>query len=187
MERLEAAKAKSRLTTEDVGMIFITITVNGAQVFSFWIGADGLFSRIGTGELRPHEEQVCCGTVTRELFRRVTAGITADLVRWKGIHRMPVQKGKACELFMAILFKGGQQWITRWNYGADSDGPPPEICTFMRRAIDLTDPRPDRPPLQPTRTRIEHTTVIPVEPTAAITTCAMRMFRGTGDACEAWF
>jgi hypothetical protein len=141
MQRFDALKQKPpRLTTDDVGMIFITLTVNGCQVFGFSLG-ESLFNRMGTGALQTSEQELCCGAVTRELFHRVAAGITADILRWKGIHMMPVQKGRRCELFMAILFKGGQEWTTRWHYGSVSEGPPPEIWGFMRRAIDLTDPR----------------------------------------------
>jgi hypothetical protein len=114
-------------------------------VFSFSIGAEGLFNRMGTGTLQLVEApELCCGTVTPELFHRVASGITTDILRWKGSHTLPVQKGRRCELFLAILFKGGQEWTTRWQYGSESDGPPPEISLFMRRAVELTDPRPDR-------------------------------------------
>jgi hypothetical protein len=145
MQAPNPLKVKSRLTTDDVGMIFMTLTVTGRHVFSFTVGADGLFNRMGTGALQIVEEpELCCGTVTSELFHRITRSLTIELLRWRGTHVLPIQKGRRCEFFMAILFKGGQEWTTRWQYGSESEGPPPELCSFMRRAIDLTDPRPDR-------------------------------------------
>ena len=146
MQRADRVQRKSCLTTEDVGMVLLSLTVSGEQVFSFTVGADGLFNRIGTGSLQiVQQPELCCGTVTTELFRRITCSLTPDIIRWKGAHSLPIQKGRRCEFFMGILFKGGQEWTTRWQYGAESDGPPPELIGFMRRAIELTDPHP-RPP-----------------------------------------
>jgi hypothetical protein len=35
---------------------------------------------------------------------------------------------------------GGQELITEWRYGSESQGPPPEVCEFVVAAVEATDP-----------------------------------------------
>jgi hypothetical protein len=34
----------------------------------------------------------------------------------------------------------GQELMTKWRYGSESQGPPPEVCQFVVDAVEATDP-----------------------------------------------
>jgi hypothetical protein len=45
-----------------------------------------------------------------------------------------------CELTVGFKKAGGEELMTAWQYGSESQGPPPEICNFVIAAVEATTP-----------------------------------------------
>jgi hypothetical protein len=67
--------------------------------------------------------------ITNELLGRCGQSLSA-----------PEKVGKVCELTVGFKKAGGEELMTAWQYGSESQGPPPEICNFVIAAVEATTP-----------------------------------------------
>jgi hypothetical protein len=75
------------------------------------------------------------------VFQQLRGRITEALLGWCGRSlAAPEKKGRACQLTIGFQKADGQETMTVWEYGSESQGPPPEVCDFVVDAAEATAP-----------------------------------------------
>jgi hypothetical protein len=133
-------KTPEPITNEFRG-IMITLLVGAEQSLFIMLGADGGINRVGTGEVDNTERDMFIGRTDAALFADLQEQITPELLAWCGQSRVdPEPRGKVCELTVGFKQANGEELLTAWRYGSESQGPPPEVGQFVVAAVRATDP-----------------------------------------------
>lgn len=127
------------ITQNDIVAFLVTLDIDTFQVLFIMIGADGSISRLGNGSSESTERDLFVGRSTRELFDKMQGELTEHLMQWMGSYSDPDPKGKICNLSVGFQLEDGRELMSRWQYGSESQGPPPEICRFVIAAVNITD------------------------------------------------
>lgn len=121
--------------------ILVTLLVGGEQSLFVMLGADGSINRVGTGAVDNAERDMFIGRTDPALFRELRDQITAELLAWCGQSRAdPEPRGAVCELTVGFKRASGEELLTVWRYGSESQGPPPEVGQFVVATVRATDP-----------------------------------------------
>lgn len=137
----EGASGEGMKPTSELIGIIATLLVEGDRSLFIMLGADGNINRQGTGSLENKEIDLFIGKADPELFRRAQSHVSKDLLKWFGTSLGdPTPKGKICELTVSLQDSTGDVMTTHWRYGAQSQGPPPDVCQFVVKLVDLTNP-----------------------------------------------
>src|SRR5262249_40064127 len=98
-------------------------------------------SRLGTGSVKNTERDMFIGRTSPEVFEQVRRLITEALLGWCGRSlSAPEKRGQVCTLTVGFQKADGQELMTAWEYGSESQGPPPEVCVFVVAAVETTTP-----------------------------------------------
>jgi len=125
----------------DTHGILVTLLVGGEQVLFIMLGSDGSINRLGTGSVSNTERDMFIGQTSPEVFEQLRGKITEELLRWGGQSRSaPEKRGKVCKLTRGFKEAEGQELMTGWQYGSESQGPPPEVSDFVVAAVEATTP-----------------------------------------------
>lgn len=102
----------------------------------------GSVNRAGNGSTNNSDFDLYIGATDPASFHRLRGRISTQLVEWCGQSRTaPVVRGKRCKLtidFFTDLGQGGKSSSMQWNYGSESQGPPAEVCEFVRASVEVT-------------------------------------------------
>ena len=121
--------------------IMVTLKVEGEHSLFVMLGADGAIKRMGNGAVDNDEFDMFIGKTGPELFASILPKITPEFCQWFGQSLGDREsKGKMCELTVGVMLEGGEEKIMQWRYGAESQGPPPEVCQFVIAVVDTTEP-----------------------------------------------
>lgn len=134
-------RKKDTPSDSDFAGITITMHVAGEQALFIMLFRDGTINRAGTGSVENAERDLFIGRTDPTLFAQLQGRIRPEILQWCGQKRShPQPEGKICELSVGFKRADGQELMTEWRYGSESQGPPPEICQFVLSAIQATEP-----------------------------------------------
>jgi hypothetical protein len=126
---------------DDIHGILVTLLIGGEQSLFIMLGSDGSINRLGTGAVDNAERDMFIGKVGSQPFEQLRNKVSQELLGWCGRQLSdPQPQGKVCELTVGFQRADGQESMTRWRYGSESQGPPPEVCQFVVAAVEATDP-----------------------------------------------
>ena len=127
--------------TVEFDVIMMTLLVDGEQSLFIMLGADGSINRVGTGAVDNDERDMFIGRTDPALFHGLCEQITPELLAWCGQSMAaPEPQGAICELTTVFNRANGEESVTEWRYGSESQGPPPEVGRFVVAAVQATDP-----------------------------------------------
>jgi hypothetical protein len=126
---------------EEIGLIFVSLEIGGDQSLFILLGTDGLINRKGNGSVDHIERAMFIGKVPPDLFLQLRSRITPGVIYFLGQRlAAPKPKGKLCELNVGFKYVDGREAVSGWRYGSESQGPHPEVCEFVRAAVEITEP-----------------------------------------------
>ena len=97
--------------------------------------------RKGTGAVDGFDGELFIGRTDSAIFQQLRQQIGPELLGWFGQRREdPQPRGKICELTVMLKYANGEESATAWRYGAESQGPPPEVVQFVIAAVNATNP-----------------------------------------------
>jgi hypothetical protein len=129
----------------DIHGMMVTLHIGGKQALFIMLGSDGSINRVGTGSVNNSEQDMFIGRTDTALFQQLRGQVTDELLGWCGRQLAdPEPQGQMCELTVGFKLADGQELLTAWRYGSESQGPPPEVGQFVIAAVHATDPWFDR-------------------------------------------
>jgi hypothetical protein len=124
----------------NISGILVTLHIGQQQALFVMLGADGSINHMGTGSLNNTDQDLFIGKVGPELFEGLRSKVTDELLQWLGKYADPSPQGEVCNLTIGFKQGDDQELMSHWQYGSESQGPPPEICNFVVAAVEATDP-----------------------------------------------
>ena len=125
----------------EIAAIMVVLLVDGEQSLFIMLSEDGSINRMGNGSIDQIEHQMFIGRVGPDLFKHLRSQVTAGVVYFLGQRlAAPEPKGKLCELRVIFKYADRREAESAWRYGAESQGPHPEVCTFVVTATRVTEP-----------------------------------------------
>lgn len=128
------------MTPESISTIMVKLDVADRQVLFIVLADDGLVNRLGTGAVGNGENDLFIGHTADSLFKELRAMVRARWMDHLGSYDVASKVGKTCILSVLFRTPDGEEGGLRFVYGSESQGPPGEICQFIREAVRLTDP-----------------------------------------------
>jgi len=125
----------------DIVGVMVQLLVDGEQSLFIMLGDDGSITRMGTGRVDNSDRELFVGKTDAAMFQQLRQQIGPELLGWFG-RRLedPQPHGKICELTVGLKYTDGTESGTAWRYGAESQGPPPEVAQFVIAAVGITNP-----------------------------------------------
>ena len=130
--------------------ILVTLDIADRQALFIMLASDGAINRMGSGSVTINrmgsasvnktDRIMFIGCTSLELFEGLRQRVGADLLRWIGEYADPSPRGELCRLTVGFQHDDGSESMSRWQYGAESQGPAPEVRGFVRAALESTDP-----------------------------------------------
>lgn len=128
------------LNASNLSGILVTLHVGDAQVLYIMVAADGTINRMGSSSEANAERDLFIGKASGDLFTELRRCVSRELLQWLGEFSDPHPQGKSCRLTIGFRQDDGTELTSRWQYGIDSQGPPPEVSDFVRAALYVTQP-----------------------------------------------
>jgi hypothetical protein len=126
--------------SEEVSGVFITMHVDDNQVLFILLTADGAVNRMGAGAIDDDQKQLFIGQGSPDMFEALRSHIRPETMEWEGGYADPQPLGKTCRLAVGFMNSAGEESVCTFQYGAESQGPPPDLCELVRAALEITDP-----------------------------------------------
>jgi hypothetical protein len=104
------------------------------------LGSDGFINRMGTGSEHRLEKAMFIGKTPSDAFNEVARYSKPVIKRWIGALGDPTLEGIICILRVGFQTANGEELMSLWQYGTDSQGPPPEVMQLVATAIRATNP-----------------------------------------------
>jgi hypothetical protein len=126
---------------KDIIAIMVRLLVDGEKSLFIMLGDEGSITRGGTGAVDNRDRELFIGRTDPAIFQQLRQQIGPELLGWFGQRREdPQPRGKICELTVMLKYANGEESATAWRYGAESQGPPPEVGQFVIAAVNATNP-----------------------------------------------
>lgn len=126
---------------QDTAGILITYFIDEKEALFILLRKDGAINRMGAASLEDADGVLCIGQTSASIFESLTASINPELLQWFGGRREDrAPKGHICKLTIGLEQNDGRELASEWEYGSDSQVPPPAVVRFVLQAIKLTDP-----------------------------------------------
>ena len=126
---------------KDITAIMVRLLVDGEQSLFIMLGDEGSITRAGTGTVDNRDRELFIGKTDPAIFQQLRQQIGPKLLGWFGQQLAdPQPRGKICELTVMLKYANGEESATAWRYGAESQGPPPEVVQFVIAAVNATNP-----------------------------------------------
>jgi hypothetical protein len=119
--------------------VLVTLHVDDKQRLFVMLTSDGTIRRSGDGSESCDESDLFIGGTDGGQYRSISTQSATILDRWLGQFSDPKALGKRCKLVLGFKSKDGSELVSVWEYGTSSQGPPPEICTFVKLVVTATD------------------------------------------------
>jgi len=126
------------MNPKSVKAVMVKLDVAEQPSLFILLGEDGSVNRLGTGAVDNDERDMFIGRTNEPLFLAVRSKIRPEWMERFGSYDIPDKVGSTCKL--SILFSGldSEEGDLTFVYGAESHGPPPDICDFVRYAVRVT-------------------------------------------------
>ena len=126
---------------KDIIAIMVRLLVDGEKSLFIMLGDEGSITRGGTGTVDNRDRELFIGRTDPAIFQQLRQQIGPELLGWFGKRLAdPQPHGKMCELTVVLKYAKGEESATAWRYGAESQGPPPEVGQFVIAAVNATNP-----------------------------------------------
>jgi hypothetical protein len=136
---LDAFRSK-KSNKPSIAVILITQMVSENQSLMILLGSDGFINRMGTGSEHRLEKAMFIGKTSTDAFNEVADYSKPIIKRWIGAFSDPAPVGKTCILRVGFQIANGEELMSHWQYGAESQGPPPDVMQLVATAINATNP-----------------------------------------------
>ena len=120
-------------STDDVSGIMITLDAAEKQSLFILLAQDGTINRLGTGAEDNTDNAMFIGMSDGTAFAQVCALAGPVIDKWIGGYGLPDPEGKPCKLVVGFQTSDGRELLSHWEYGSESQGPPPEVASRNRR------------------------------------------------------
>lgn len=119
----------------------VTLNVGGQPALFALLASDGTINRMGSGLVDASDRTLYIGKAEPALFQEARSKITAGVIHFLGQRlAAPNPVGKLCELTVGLTYASGRDAASAWRYGAESQGPHPEIVQFVKEMLRITEP-----------------------------------------------
>jgi hypothetical protein len=133
--------AHSDQTTEKIVLISIAVEVNDQSTLLILLAADGTINRMDTGTEDGVKQPLVMGLTNKDYFAQLRSLVTPELFAYLGLlGDVTNKKGKPAKLTISFAFEDGTRNGFMFKYGTESQGPPEEVCDFVHKAVELTNP-----------------------------------------------
>ena len=127
---------------EQLAHVVITLDIAGRPALFVGLSEDGSIRRMGTGSVSNTERDLYIGDGQSELFASFMEQVPEEIFSACGRYELPARQGADC--LLTILFGTKSEPPVgvgfEFLYGAESEGPPDDICRLVRAAVELTGP-----------------------------------------------
>ncbi len=127
---------------DEIRGLCVTLLVAGEQALVVLMDESGSVNRSGSGSTNNSDLDLYIGRTDPACFTFLRSRISPQLLNWCGQSRTaPDIQGKPCKLtidFFTNLSERGRSFSMEWNYGSESEGPPADVCEFVRSAVEVT-------------------------------------------------
>ncbi|MBN2358938.1 MAG: hypothetical protein JXR83_05760 [Deltaproteobacteria bacterium] len=124
---------------ENLAQVAVSLDIAGRRSLFVLLSEDGSINRMGTGSPASPDNDLYIGAGQSALFTSFLERVPEEIFAFQGRYEVRERTGAECEL--AILFgtRANETVGFEFRYGAESEGPPREICDLVRAAVDVTD------------------------------------------------
>jgi hypothetical protein len=123
-----------------VSAIFIKLEVGGQHSLFVLLAADGSINRRGSGAPWDDDGHLYIGITEAGLFKSLASTVNPGWFKLSSQRfTMPDPRGALCLLTVGLTTGVGER-IFEFEYGSDSQGPPPDIAQLVSSAVVLTEP-----------------------------------------------
>ena len=130
----ESMALKDRVTAA-----MIRLDIGSERSLFIVFGADGTVNRMGTGEEGSVEKRFFAGSTREPILARFLDGVREQALESPGSFVLPEPKGTPTTLDIRFV-TDDRELKFQFQFGSESEGPPGEICGWVERAVELTDP-----------------------------------------------
>ena len=123
----------------DVFGIMVTLEIAGVQSLFILLAQDGTINRLGTGAEGNADNDMFIGMSDGTAFAEVRPVAGPVIEKWIGSYGAPESEGKLCKLLVGFQTSDGKESMSRWEYGSESQGPPPEVVNVVVKAVEATE------------------------------------------------
>jgi hypothetical protein len=95
---------------------------------------------MGTRSEHRLEKAMFIGKISMDAFNEVAHCSKPVIKRWIGAFGDPTPVGKTCILRVRFQTSSDEELMSHWQYGAESQGPPPEVMQLVSSAMNATNP-----------------------------------------------
>jgi len=125
---------------EDVSGILITMLIEEEPALFILLTKDGTANRMVTGSEDISEKDLFIAKTNGEMFETLRSRSEPEKSQWEGGFSDPSLQGKTCQLTVSFKNDAGEESTCKFQYGTESQGPPPDLCNLVISAIEITDP-----------------------------------------------
>lgn len=130
----------NKIRIEDISAVMVSLEIENKNSLFVLLAKDGSINRLGTGTEDNKENSMYIGITSSETFEKLIKQINPKFFDWNGEYGSSEIKGKSCKLMVGFKLNDGTETGSVWNYGTQSQGPPPEIREFVVAAVEATEP-----------------------------------------------
>jgi len=123
---------------KELSDVFLTLHESGLQRLFLMLSSDGTIRRSGNGSAGCLDTSMHIGKDDGTAFA-MAKSLATDIQQWIGSYVAPEQCGDLCHLVIGLKASDGSEEISEWEYGSQSEGPPPEIIRFVQVLVATTD------------------------------------------------
>jgi hypothetical protein len=123
----------------EIAGVLVTLHIDGEQKLFLMLTNDGMIRRAGDGSEDCIDADVFIGKSDGKEFAKIVA-LSGDVInKWLGSYAAPKQTGKPCKLVVGFRDTNEGEVLSEWEYGTESQGPPPEVGSLVVCAVRATD------------------------------------------------
>ncbi len=126
------------IAPNDIAGVLVTLHIEDDQKLFLMLTNDGMVRRLGNGSEDCNENELFIGKSNLNAFERVRSLSGVIIENWLGSYSDPEQWGKRCKLVVGFRSRKGEEFMSEWEYGTDSQGPPPEVSSLVIAAVEAT-------------------------------------------------
>lgn len=126
-------------SADNVTGIMVTLEIGGEQALFVLLSKDGSINRLGTGSEGNTEKDMFIGVADTTAFEAVRAKCGPIIDQWLGGFGAPDIAGKPCKLAVGFQTTDGTELVSQWQYGTESQGPPPDVAAVVIKSVQATE------------------------------------------------
>jgi hypothetical protein len=123
---------------KDLSGVMVTLHIEGEQKLFLMLANDGMIKRMGTGFEGCTEDELFIGKTEPKAFENVRSLSGAILANWLGSYADPDPVGKKCKLVVGFRSGKSAEFVSEWEYGTESQGPPPDVSSLVVASVEAT-------------------------------------------------